>query len=139
MRWPTLALTLAVGCFGSSDDPAPMESDAGEIGDSRTLGIELFWDGDPSPDAFLGGTCASAGVVGMSWSLTASDGLEVAGRQDQSCRDRIEITDVEPSDYTLEVTGFDADAHEAWYTLCTGIVKGEGADEPYICDIHSLP
>lgn len=120
-----LSVALAACVIVSDDDSGPV------------LGIELFWDEVTAGDTFLGGTCYSADVEEMSWALSAEDGFVVADRELQACRDRIEVSEIEPGEYTLDITGFDGDGEPRWRTHCTGLVIVR-FNELYGCDIHSV-
>lgn len=111
----------ASGCLTVGDDTGPI------------LHIELFWDERTGSSSFLGGTCHSADVDAMDWALRDADGREVAG-QSEVCADAIEIGDMLPGEYELDVKGFDAAGVELWSVTCSGLLVVR-FDMAFACDV----
>lgn len=97
------------------------------------MSIELFWDERPDGSGFIGGTCESAGVATMSWSLRNSNGKEVASRK-EACANGIDVVDPKPGTYHLQITGKDQDDNPVWSATCTGLSVLR-FDVGYECDI----
>ncbi len=93
------------------------------VGDDEPaiLAIDLYWDEEVGTTDFIAGTCHSAGVERMDWSLRDEDGREVAGRE-ESCADTIDIIDAVPGEYELKIQGYDENGDEYWKVTCTGLL-----------------
>ena len=118
-----LLATAATGCLTVGDDTGPI------------LHIELFWDERTGSDSFRGGTCHSADVDTMDWSLRDERGREVAGR-DERCADAIDVIDMLPGEYELVVKGYDEDEQELWDVTCTGLLVLR-FDMAFACDVQA--
>jgi hypothetical protein len=103
--------------------------------EDSVLSIELLWDERPGPD-FAEGTCSSAGADWMIWSLLDADGAEIAFG-DEECAEFIDVFNVPPGDYTLEIDGFDADDEALWSTACEGL-ELRRFNSLFVCDVEAL-
>jgi hypothetical protein len=116
-----IALALAAaasGCFDFSGTGGPLMS------------IELCWDEKPGT-GFVGsdcvntgqGTCESAGVTNMKWSLTRADNGEVVAQSvaNAKCKSGMDVVDPAPGRYTLSISGTDKDGTVAWKSSCKGL------------------
>jgi hypothetical protein len=119
-----IASLLAVassGCFDFSGNGAPLMS------------VELCWDEQPGA-GFVGGNCAnstgqqgtceSAGVTQMMWTLTRADnGKQVAESAGTStkCKSGMDIVDPAPGRYTLSISGTDKDGNMLWKSSCKNL------------------
>jgi hypothetical protein len=124
-----LALGLVVaasGCLDFSDNNGPIMS------------IELFWDERPDTAAFVGGTCESAGVSTMNWTLLDAQNRNVASAN-QPCTNAIDVHDPKPGTYRLKITGQDADGNDVWRASCTGlnVLRFDVGYECDICDVDN--
>jgi len=118
------ALALAAsGCLTVGDDSGPI------------LHVELFWDERVDSESFRGGTCHSADVYDMDWSLLDAQGREVAG-DDEPCANAIEVFDMLPGEYELEIKGYDRDRNETWSVTCSGLLIAR-FDSDWACDIQA--
>jgi hypothetical protein len=103
------------------------------------LAIELLWDSRPETDAFVGGTCRSAGVEWMEWRLIRQregEPDEVVAERDEPCHNAIDVLEPEVGEYTLEVTGRTEDDEALWNVECTRL-KVLRFDVAYECDIEA--
>lgn len=107
------------------------------VGDDQgaVLRIELFWDERVGSSSFHGGTCHSAGVERMDWSLRDDSGAEVAGNE-EVCADTIDVLDSVPGRYELSITGYDENDDEKWRAKCTELLVLR-FDVGYRCDIDA--
>lgn len=133
-RWTKAALLTGVlmaglaGCLTVADDEGPI------------LSMELFWDEETGND-FSGGTCDSADVDRMAWTLLDADGDEVASHTDetdadsQPCFNAIDIIDPGPGNYELEISGLDDDGRELWTATCSDMDVLR-FDVSYNCEIE---
>jgi hypothetical protein len=120
VRLYAVALLLAAvtsGCFDFSGNGGPLMS------------VELCWDEKPG-DTFVGddcvrtgqGTCSSAGVTQMSWTLTqVESGKTVASGTNAKCKSGMDIVDPAPGRYTLKISGTDKDGNMLWQSSCKGL------------------
>lgn len=134
-----LAALLLTGCFGSDNDERPV------------LGIDLEWDTRIDDDRFSGGFCddPQPEVRWMEWSLVAEalsedeltdeeidslgpGGVVTGGSED--CAEGIDIFDMQPGRYRLEVDGYDEDDVKLWSSACDQI-DVRRFDVLYVCDI----
>ena len=113
----------ATGCLTVGDDTGPI------------LHVELFWDERPASTSFRGGTCHSADVYDMDWSLKDEQGREVAG-QDEVCADAIDVVDMVPGEYSLDVKGYDRAGTEIWSVTCSGLLVAR-FDAAWACDVQA--
>lgn len=125
------AMLLAGGCLTIGDE------------ESAILHIELYWDEEPGLPDFEPGSCHSADVNRIDWSLRDENGDEVVGDRDD-CRNAIEIIDLPPGEYSLYIEGFrqtgtdpltgDPILTRLWVETCTQM-RILRFDEGYYCDI----
>lgn len=118
-----LALSLS-GCILGSDSGEPV------------LAVDLYWDENPRPDRFAGGTCGTAGVSWMEWRLVDANGDTVvkSGKGGEECQDGFTFDGFRPGTYELEITGYDDQDVDLWSTLCTGLTL-DRFDQLYACEI----
>jgi hypothetical protein len=131
--------TLAGGCFDLSDSRGPVMS------------VDLCWDEQPG-DGFKGGNCAhsnndgtcdTAGVTHMTWSLKPVipgmniDSIKEVAGASESCANGIDIVEPSPGAYTLEITGQNSDGEMLWQHTCKGLDVLR-FDIGYECDIDEL-
>jgi len=101
------SMALLSGCLTVADDEGPI------------LSVELYWDEEPG-SGFEGGTCESADVEEMEWTLLDDNGDEVqtslSGDRDSihHCYNAIDILGLDPGTYRLEITGYDSDGNARW-------------------------
>lgn len=123
----------ASGCLDFSDNRGAIMS------------IELCWDEQPG-DGFVGkhcvdasgdrGTCESAGVDSMDWTLTnAATGKKVASRS-EDCANGIDVVDPAPGRYTLSISGTDKDQTITWKSTCKSLDLLR-FDIGYECDVDA--
>jgi hypothetical protein len=119
-----LLATAASGCLDFTGHQATVMS------------VELYWDEQPGTAAFAGGTCRSAGVDTMTWSLTRVDtGKKVAG-DTEPCTNGLDVLDPAPADYTLKISGNDKNGKTLWAATCKGLAVLR-FDVGYSCDIDA--
>ena len=120
-------LLLSSSCLTVADDEGPI------------LSVELYWDEEPG-GGFEGGTCESADVEEMEWTLLDQNGDEVqtslSGHRDSVhlCYNAIDILGLEPGTYRLEITGYD-DAGNARWMETSGELQVLRFDVSYRFDI----
>jgi hypothetical protein len=121
--------TLAAGCLDFNGRGATI------------LRIDLLWDEDTASSGFSPGTCRSAGVANVTWSLTDSDtGKEIdSSNGSVSCINGLDWQDPHPGDYTLKVTGSDKDGAMLWKATCKGLAGGLRFDAAYWCEVDASP
>ena len=117
--------TAASGCLDFTDDEGPVMS------------IELFWDEQPDAADFSGGTCRSAGVRKMQWSLVRNGEKTPAAEGDEPCANGIDVLDPAPGDYELHITGRDDEGNRVWGATCVGLSVLR-FDDGYECDVCDL-
>ena len=100
-----------------------------------TLGIDVYWDESVGSSKFHGGTCHSAGVEDMDWSLRDEDGVEVAGNAER-CADTIDVLSSAPGEYELNITGYDKNGDEKWRMKCTELLVLR-FDVTYRCNVQA--
>ncbi len=115
----------ASGCIVGNDSGPPV------------LAVDLFWDENPKADRFSEGTCQSAGVTSMDWTLTNSATKKTviastSGGVD--CQDGFNFEKLGAGDYTLTVTGYDAKDKPLWTSTCTNLTL-DRFDANYACDV----
>ena len=95
--------SLFTGCFAVNDQ-------------GPVLSVELFWDGATGSKDFTGTTCDKAGVDSMTWTLYAVDGTHKVKSTGNTevCADAIDIFALKPGEYTLEISGTDANGNRLW-------------------------
>lgn len=118
--------SLASSCLTVADDEAPI------------LSVELYWDEKPG-SGFVGGTCETAGVDRMEWTLLDADDRKVdsnVGRRGASdlCYNAIDFLDLEAGTYRLEIVGYDEDDEQRWMET-SGELKVLRFDVSYRFDI----
>lgn len=123
MAWSVLLPLGLAACLTVGDDQGAV------------LRIELFWDERVGTSAFDAGTCHSAGVERMDWSLHDENGEEVAGNE-EVCADTIDVLDSVPGEYELSITGYDDNGDEQWRGKCTKLLVLR-FDVGYRCDIDA--
>lgn len=122
-----LLCAVAPGCLTIADDDGPI------------LSVELYWDARPDDaDKFVGGTCHTAGVESMEWKLIKheNDKDTVVAQGDEQCANAIDVIEPDWGEYTLEVTGRDADDEPLWNVECAGL-RVLRFDVGYECDIEA--
>ncbi len=106
---------------------------------NTVMSVDLYWDEQTASGDFSGGTCKSAGVSTISWTLTRADnGDEVASNKDMSkkCVNGIDFIDQPAAQYTLKITGQDANGDTLWNATCKGLAVLR-FDVGYECDIDA--
>lgn len=122
-------LLLTSSCLTVADDEGPI------------LSVELYWD-ELEGDGFEGGTCQSAGVAKMEWTLLDEDGDEVqTSLSDRDtvhdCYDAIDILGLDPGTYRLEITGYDGrNPMRALWSETSGELNVLRFDTSYSFNIH---
>jgi hypothetical protein len=120
-------LSLSSSCLTVADDEGPI------------LSVELYWD-EEADSGFEGGTCESAGVDEMEWTLLDENGDEVqtslSGDRDSihPCYNAIDILGLDPGTYRLEITGYDENELPRW-TETSGELQVLRFDVSYRFDI----
>jgi hypothetical protein len=112
----------------------------GNNSDRPVLSVDLLWDKSPG-ERFASGSCESADVVYMEWKLEDEKGHSVRKSEDEDdkeCQAGFDFFDLEPGEYTLTVTGYDADDAPVWASECTGL-SIERFDSLYACRIEQEP
>ncbi len=122
-----LALTLTLpGCLGSSNSSRPV------------LSVDLMWDDNTSPTAFNAGSCQSAGVANVVWTLTKvgeKTPAKASPSGGESCENGFDFFDLPPGTYDLTITGYDSSDTDVWKTTkCTGL-RIEAFDDAFRCDM----
>lgn len=102
--------------------------------DESILSIELLWD-ERTDEGFTEGTCRSADVDWMVWSLLDADGREIADG-DEECAEFIDIFNLPPGGYALVIDGFTADYTPLWSTRCEGL-ELRRFDTLFVCDVEA--
>jgi len=124
-------LLLTTSCLTVADDEGPI------------LSVELYWDEEPGT-GFEGGTCETAGVDAMEWSLLDANGDEVqtnaGGGRDaiHDCYNAIDILGLDPGTYRLEISGYQqvGNTPERRWNETSGELKVLRFDVSYRFDIH---
>jgi hypothetical protein len=100
------------------------------------MSLNLAWDEDTQTSDFQSGTCNSAGVKSMTWSLTRSDTKEEVASNTEPCANGIDVIDPSPAEYTLKVTGTDSNGDTLWHSTCKGL-RVLRFDVSYDCDVDA--
>ena len=119
VRLLTVASALS-GCVLGNDSDPPI------------LAVDLFWESD----RHLDGTCKSADVGNMDFRLLDAQDEVVEEQSDRRCANGFEFTHAEPGDYTLEVTGYDAEHNQAWTGQCD--LRLDRFDRIYKCQVELI-
>ena len=124
-------LLLTTSCLTVADDEGPI------------LSVELYWDEEPG-SGFEGGTCETAGVDAMEWSLLDEQGDEVqtnvGGGRDafHDCYNAIDILSLPPGTYRLEISGYEQvdNTRQLRWSETSGELKVLRFDVSYRFDIR---
>jgi len=120
--WLGLA-SLSLAACSIGDDSSP-----------PVLSVELFWQTERQSPR----TCEVAGVASMDFQLLDARGQEVVSEEDTSrghaCRDGFDFPDLPLGDYTLVVTGYDANQNAGWSGNCP--LRLDRFDRLYDCNIY---
>ena len=86
------------------------------------LRVDVDWDLDQT-SGFVGGNCASAGVVDYDYTLTDGSGNVLFNETQIACTGTGALTidlGIQPTGtYGLEITGYDTNANDFWYAFCS--------------------
>jgi len=120
--WVVLA-SLSIAACSIGDDNSP-----------PVLSVELFWETERQSAR----TCAAAGVASMDFELLDERGDVIVREEDtergHACRDGFDFPDLTLGDYTLMVTGYDANQNAAWSGNCP--MRLDRFDRLYDCDVY---
>jgi hypothetical protein len=108
----------------------------GRNSDDPVLSVDLLWDKSET-SRFSEGTCESADVAWMEWTLKDKGGDVVRrnDKDDTDCQAGFDFFDLDPGTYTLTVTGYDEADEARWASKCTGLTL-ERFDTLYECEIE---
>jgi hypothetical protein len=118
--------TTAAGCVLGDDTDGPV------------LAVDLKWDRSPS-ERFSEGSCDSAGVVWMNWTLRDSDGdaLDQSPDDGTDCENGFDFFGLRPGDYALEVEGYDEADDLVWEGTCQKL-RLDRFDKLYTCRVNQI-
>lgn len=128
-----LCLSLCAALFGASGCVL------GRNSDDPVLSVDLLWD-ESATTRFSEGTCDSADVSWMTWTLRDADGKTIRknDKDDTDCQPGFDFFDLEPGTYSLTITGYDADDKPLWASKCTKLTL-DRFDTLYECQIDQDP
>ncbi|HEX2679249.1 MAG TPA: hypothetical protein VHM19_21510 [Polyangiales bacterium] len=123
---PFLAVASILGATGCL---------VGNSSGEPVLAVDLYWDENPKADRFSEGTCESAGVVTMDWTLIDKHTKKkVVSANDVDCQDGFNFEQVGPGNYQLKISGYDDNDQELWSTTCDDLTL-DRFDSVYSCDV----
>jgi hypothetical protein len=103
---------------------------------ANVMSLNLNWDEATTTSKFAPGTCKSATVDSMTWSLTRADTGEEVANNTEPCANGIDVIDPSPADYTLKITGNDKSGSALWHSTCKGL-RVLRFDVSYDCDVDA--
>lgn len=121
-----LSSLTATGCVLGDDTDGPI------------LAVDLSWDRAASA-RFSPGSCESAGVIWMNWTLRDSDGevRDDSGDDGVPCESGFNFFGLRPGVYELEVEGLVDDDVVTWSERCSDL-RLDRFDKLYSCRVNKL-
>lgn len=121
------SLAASAGCVMGNDNDPPV------------LSVDLYWETERYSDR----TCTKANVAAMGFRLLDAQGEVIAQNASEEqyqgasrCVNGIDFPDLDLGDYSLELTGYDADHNIAWRGTCD--LSLDRFDRLYSCDIQQV-